>query len=128
MSEANDPRRQARKRLGRDLDAFEAARAPAKSPLSGVGDVGVGYRLLAGLLGGVFGGLGLGWTFDHFVHTSPFGLIGGLLIGLGVSIYAAVRSALAMSAGSGSVGAAAGHRRGRRGRGLKTNRWPPSSR
>jgi ATP synthase protein I len=104
MSEANDPRRQARKRLGRDLDAFEASRAPAKSPLAGVGDVGVGYRLLAGLLGGVFGGLGLGWTFDHFVHTSPFGLIGGLLIGLGVSIYAAVQTAMAMSAKSEAAG------------------------
>ncbi len=98
MSDADDPRKQARKRLGRDLDTFEAARAPAKSPLSGIGDAGEGYRLLAGLLGGVFGGLGLGWTFDHFVHTSPFGLIGGLLVGLGVSMYAAVRSALAMSA------------------------------
>ena len=98
MSEPDDPRKQARKRLGRDLDTFEASRAPAKSPLSGLGDVGQGYRLLAGLLGGVFGGLGLGWTFDHFVHTRPFGLISGLLIGLGVSIYAAVRTALAMSA------------------------------
>jgi len=98
MSEPDDPRNQARKRLGRDLDKFEASRAPAKPALSGMSDVGQGYRLLAGLLGGVFGGLGLGWTFDHFVHTSPFGLISGLLIGLGGSIYAAVRSALAMSA------------------------------
>jgi ATP synthase protein I len=98
MSEANDPRGQARKRLAKDLDAFEAARAPGGTPLTGIGEAGVGYRLLAGLLGGVFGGLGLGWTFDHFVHTSPFGLISGLLIGLGVSIYAAVRTALAISA------------------------------
>jgi ATP synthase protein I len=98
MSEPDDTRKQARKRLGRDLDTFEASRAPVKSSLAGIGDAGEGYRLLAGLLGGVFGGLGLGWTFDHFVHTSPFGLISGLLIGLGVSIYAAVRSALAMSA------------------------------
>jgi ATP synthase protein I len=104
MSESNDPRRQARKRLGRDLDAFEAARAPAKPLISGIGDVGTGYRLLAGLLGGVFGGVGLGWTFDHFVHTSPFGLISGLLIGLGVSIYAAVRTALAMSAKAQTAG------------------------
>jgi ATP synthase protein I len=98
MSEPFDPRKQARKRLGQDLDAFEASRAPAKPALSGVGEAGEGYRLLAGLLGGVFGGLGLGWTFDHFVHTSPFGLISGLLIGIGVSVYAAVRSALAISA------------------------------
>ena len=98
MSDPDDPRGRARKRLARDLDAFEAAREPATSPVAGIGEAGVGYRLLAGLLGGVFGGLGLGWTFDHFVHTSPFGLISGLLIGLGVSIYAAVRTALAISA------------------------------
>jgi ATP synthase protein I len=104
MSDANDPRSKARKRLGRDLDAFEAARAPGTPALSGVGEAGVGYRLLAGLLGGVFGGLGLGWTFDHFVHTSPFGLISGLLIGLGVSLYAAVRTALAISAKAEAAG------------------------
>jgi ATP synthase protein I len=104
MSEPDDPRNQARKRLGRDLDKFEASRAPAKPALSGMGDVGQGYRLLAGLLGGVFGGLGLGWTFDHFVHTSPLGLISGLLIGLGLSIFAAVRTALAISAAAPAAG------------------------
>jgi ATP synthase protein I len=66
--------------------------------MASASEAGVGYRLLAGLLGGLLGGLGLGWTFDHFVHTSPIGLISGLLIGLGVSIYAAVRTAMAISA------------------------------
>ncbi|HLI65171.1 MAG TPA: F0F1 ATP synthase assembly protein [Caulobacteraceae bacterium] len=98
MSQADDPRNRAQQRLGRDLDAFEASRAKPASQLAGLGEAGVGYRLLAGLLGGVLGGLGLGWTFDHFVHTSPLGLISGLLIGLGVSIFAAVRTALAISA------------------------------
>ena len=46
----------------------------------------------------MLGGLGLGWFFDHLVHTSPWGMIGGLLIGLGVSTYAAIRSASQMSA------------------------------
>jgi ATP synthase protein I len=94
MPESNDPS----ERLARDLARFEASRAPASSPVSGLGEAGVGYRLLAGLLGGVFGGVGLGWTFDHFVHTSPLGLISGLLIGIGVSTYAAVRTALTLSA------------------------------
>jgi len=94
MPESEDPS----ERLARDLARFKASRAPSQPALSGVGEAGLGYRLLANLLGGVFVGAGLGWTFDHFVHTSPLGLIGGLLIGLGVSIYAAVRTALAMSA------------------------------
>lgn len=66
--------------------------------VTGLAEAGVGYRLLAGLIGGLLGGLGLGWTFDHFAHTSPIGLISGLLIGLGVSIFAAVRTASAISA------------------------------
>jgi ATP synthase protein I len=100
MPESDDPS----ERLARDLARLEASRAPAASPLAGLGEAGVGYRLLAGLLGGVFGGVGLGWTFDHFVHTSPLGLISGLLIGLGLSIFAAVRTALAISAAAPAAG------------------------
>jgi ATP synthase protein I len=94
MPKSDDPS----ERLARDLARFEASRAPAAPPLASASEAGLGYRLLASLLGGVFGGAGVGWTFDLFVHTSPLGLIGGLLIGLGVSIYAAVRTALAISA------------------------------
>ena len=94
MSENDEPS----ERLARDLARFKASRAPSPSPFANASEAGLGYRLLASLLGGVFGGAGLGWTFDHFVHTSPLGLISGLLIGLGISIYAAVRTALAMSA------------------------------
>ena len=50
------------------------------------------------LIGGVLGGVGLGWFFDHLAHTSPIGLIGGLLIGTVVSIVGAVASASRMSA------------------------------
>lgn len=52
-----------------------------------------GYRFLGEVVGGVLGGVGLGWLVDHFAGTTPFGLIGGLLIGGGVSIFAAVTSA-----------------------------------
>ena len=48
---------------------------------------------MAGLIGGVLGGIGLGWTFDHFVHTSPIGLLSGLLIGTVASVVGAVVSA-----------------------------------
>jgi len=85
-------------RLDEELDAFEAKRARAASPLGG-GDAGAeGYRLVAGLIGGLLGGLGLGWFFDLIAHTAPFGLIGGLLIGIGLSTYSAVRTAGRMSA------------------------------
>jgi ATP synthase protein I len=85
-------------RLDEELDAFEAKRARAASPLGG-GEAGAeGYRLVAGLIGGLLGGLGLGWFFDRIAHTAPFGLIGGLLIGIGLSTYSAVRTAGRMSA------------------------------
>src|SRR5581483_10523602 len=98
MPEPEDTREEALKRLDRELDAFEAKRAAPTSASAAAGSAGEGYRLLAGLIGGVLGGLGLGWFFDHLAHTTPFGLIGGLLIGLVASTYAAVRSAGRMSA------------------------------
>ena len=85
-------------RLEGRLDAFEAARETR--PLTqGVGEsAGEGYRLLGQMLGGVLGGIGLGWLVDHFAHTGPWGLIGGLLIGAGLSVYATVRTASRISA------------------------------
>jgi ATP synthase protein I len=49
------------------------------------------------MIGGVLGGLGLGWFVDHVAHTTPFGLIGGLLIGTVGSVVSAVVSAVRMS-------------------------------
>jgi len=104
MPHPDDQRDEALKRLDEGLSAFDAKRA-RPSPLGGdAGSMGEGYRLLAGLIGGVLGGLGLGWTFDHFTpvltgtHTSPFGLVSGLLLGIVVSTVAAVRTAGRMSA------------------------------
>ena len=98
MPKPDETGKAALKRLDKALDAFEAKRARPASPLGG-GDSGAeGYRLLAGLIGGLLGGLGLGWFFDRVAHTAPFGLIGGLLIGIGVSTYSAVRTAGRMSA------------------------------
>jgi len=59
--------------------------------------MGRGYRFLGEVVGGVLGGLGFGWLFDRFAHTAPFGLVGGLLIGVGVSTFVAIRGAAAWS-------------------------------
>ena len=74
------------------LNAAEAARAKEMS-----GDayraMGQGYRFMAEVVGGVLGGAGFGWLLDRFAGTGPFGLVGGLLIGTGLSLFVAVRGA-----------------------------------
>jgi ATP synthase protein I len=98
MPEPDTFSQKALKRFDKRLDAFEATRG-AKPFSLGMGDsASDGYRLLGQMLGGVLGGIGLGWLVDHFAHTSPWGIVGGLLIGAGLSIYATVRTASAISA------------------------------
>jgi ATP synthase protein I len=92
-------------KLDSDLASFEAGRRKAPSGLGG--EAGAGYRLLGQMLGGVLGGIGLGWLVDHYAHTSPWGLVFGLLIGAGLSIYSAVQTASRMGARTGGTGPAA---------------------
>ncbi|MDB5440348.1 MAG: hypothetical protein JWM33_2775 [Caulobacteraceae bacterium] len=80
--------------LDKRLAAFEAGR---KSPAVQASSYADGYRLLAGILGGVLGGLGLGGLVDHYAGTSPFGMVVGLVVGMGFSGYSVVRSASRMS-------------------------------
>ena len=86
-----EPGRDPLARFDSDLASFEASRR--KTPSGWGGEAGSGYRLLGQMLGGVLGGIGLGWLVDHYAHTSPWGLVLGLLIGAGLSIYSAVRTA-----------------------------------
>ena len=95
MSKPDDRPEEALGRLDEKLQAFEAARSrPASSEAAR--SIGEGYRLLAELIGGVFGGVGLGWLVDRFAHTSPWGLGIGLAAGAGVSVFMAARTAVRM--------------------------------
>ena len=99
MPNPDEQRDAALKRLDARLETLEAGRV---RPVGGLGaesqSAGDGYRLLGELIGGILGGLGFGWVFDHYLHTTPWGLVGGLLIGLGVSVFMVVRQATVMSA------------------------------
>jgi ATP synthase protein I len=81
------------KSLDARLKAFEAGRQSGPRGPSAERSMGEGYRLLGEVVGGVFGGLGFGWLFDHFAHTTPWGLVAGMLIGTAFSAYVAYRSA-----------------------------------
>jgi ATP synthase protein I len=92
MPKPDEPNAEARKRFDERLKAAEAAQVRVAS-----GDsqraMAQGYRFLGEVVGGVLMGAGLGWLLDRFAGTAPFGLVGGLLLGTGFSIFVAVRSA-----------------------------------
>jgi ATP synthase protein I len=96
MPDPDTPNEEALRHLDRKLDALEAERDRKAAP-GGNRALGDGYRFLGEVVGGVLGGLGLGWLFDRLVHTMPWGMIGGMLIGIGVSLYTAVRGASRMA-------------------------------
>ena len=91
MPQPDEPRREASS-LNERLAAAEAKRPQVRgaAPQRAMGQ---GYRFLSEVVGGVLGGLGFGWLFDRIAHTQPFGLVGGLLIGFGVSTFVAIRGA-----------------------------------
>jgi ATP synthase protein I len=92
MDRPNEPREEALKRLDDRLDAFTERQK--RKPLSlGAHDSGAGYRLIGELIGGVLGGLGLGWVVDQLAHTNPWGLIVGTLVGTGAAVFSIARSA-----------------------------------
>jgi len=112
MPEPKHDRDEAANRLAADLDAFDAARRRKVRPPTEAGGADEGYRLLGSLIGGVLGGLGLGWLADRLAHSSPIGLISGLLIGTGGAIYSIVRSASRPGGqGGGSIARDAGDKR-----------------
>ena len=80
MPQPDDQREEALSRLDDRLKAFEADRAKKPAPFGGERQVGDGYRLLAELIGGV-------------------------LIGTGLSVFMLVRQASRMSAASSARGA-----------------------
>jgi ATP synthase protein I len=94
MSQPDDDSQEALRRLDERLEAFKADR-PAQGSADGSAEraMGEGYRLLGEVLGSILGGLGLGWVFDHFAHTTPLGMVVGMLLGTAAAAYVAMKSA-----------------------------------
>ena len=92
MPHPNDPPDEALRSLDQRLGAAEAAQARKVSPDTHAA-MAQGYRFVGEVVGGVLGGVGLGWLLDRFAHTQPWGVVGGLLIGTGFSIFTAVTAA-----------------------------------
>jgi ATP synthase protein I len=94
MSQNSESREEAIKRLNDGASDLEArAKAQAAIDLSGQKVAGQAYRIIAELIGGVLVGLALGFGVDRLAGTTPWGLIGGVLLGFAVSIWMAHRTA-----------------------------------
>jgi ATP synthase protein I len=91
------PHDEALRRFDERLETLAASQARKPRGLGMESGASAGYRLIGELIGGVLTGLGLGWAVDRFAGTSPIGLIAGVLIGTGVAIFMAVRTAGRMS-------------------------------
>ncbi len=79
----------------KDLDErLKAIEARTRKPVDSGAEVGAnkGFQVLGELLGGIFGGLGLGYLVDRFAHTLPWGMIAGTILGMVAAIYAIVKT------------------------------------
>jgi ATP synthase protein I len=98
-------------RLSRDLDAERQERAASQPPER---KDGAGYaqavKLASEFVAGILVGAGLGWGLDRLAGTSPWGLIGLLLLGFLAGVLNVVRAAGRMTAADakGSDGANGG--------------------
>ena len=97
MTPDDETRDEALRNLSARAGALEARAVPIPQEHGGKA-ASYGYRLLGVLLGGLFVGLGLGAAIDGLARTQPWGMIVGVLVGFGVSIWMAVVSARKMSA------------------------------
>ena len=98
MSLPKEPRDEALKSLNTRADALEA-RTTRTLPSYGHGSKaqGMAWSLVGQLVGGVFVGLALGLMADGVLHTAPWGIITGVLLGFGVSVFLAYRLAKRLS-------------------------------
>jgi ATP synthase protein I len=78
--------------LDRRIAAAEAAQARKESNDSHQA-MAQGYRFVGEVVGGVLMGAGFGWLADRFITPAPLGLVFGLLVGSGLSIFVAVKTA-----------------------------------
>ncbi len=105
MSDLEPPRRdEAFRRLDQRLDELATSQRREPKAFGSEGGAGAGYRLIGELIGGMLGGLGLGWLLDRIAGTAPLGLIGGLLIGTGAAVFLVARSAGRMATAEARTG------------------------
>ena len=88
--------------LSRSLDAKQrervAAAAPRRTDTKGFS---LAFRLASEFVAGILAGAAIGWGLDKLAGTSPWGMIGFLLLGFAAGVRNVMRAAEAM-AGTGT--------------------------
>ncbi|MDQ3560938.1 MAG: AtpZ/AtpI family protein [Pseudomonadota bacterium] len=96
-------------RLSRELDAEKQERAAAERPSRSDGSqYGYAFKLASEFVAGILVGAGLGWGLDRLAGTSPWGLIGLLLLGFVAGVANVVRSAGRMPTSASGTGGKGG--------------------
>jgi len=93
MAKPPETREEALKRLDVRAAALDARTQRPTTAHAGEQAVSQAYRIIAELLGGVLVGLAAGFIVDRIFRTTPWGLIGGVLLGFALSIWMAHRTA-----------------------------------
>jgi ATP synthase protein I len=89
-------------RLSRDLDEEKRERAAEERPQrSDSTGYGLAMRLASEFVAGVLVGAALGWGLDRVAGTSPWGLIGLLMLGFCAGVLNVVRASSRISAQAG---------------------------
>ncbi|CAN5177986.1 hypothetical protein BH09PSE1_BH09PSE1_22420 [soil metagenome] len=90
LTPSGESREEAIKRLADSASSLEArTTAQMSHEAAGQAAASQAWRILADLFGGVFVGLALGLLADRFLGISPYGTIGGVLVGFAVSVFMA---------------------------------------
>ena len=79
--------RQLETKLDRKRDAAPARDERFEGSSSGPSALGRAFRMSTEFVAGVIAGGGLGWLFDRWLGTSPWGLIVFLLLGFAAGVY-----------------------------------------
>ena len=72
--------------------AREAGESVPESTKSSDASYRAGNRVLGDLIGGITGGLFLGWVIDQFAGTQPWGLLGMMFFGIFVAFRNIIRN------------------------------------
>jgi ATP synthase protein I len=84
-------------RLGRKIDLLKGKETTEQTGGQRGSTSGEGFsraaRLSSEFVGGVLAGGGLGWLMDHFLGTSPLGMIVFLLLGFAAGVVNVIRAA-----------------------------------